>query len=37
MSEIATLGVLGGGLMGSGIAEVAARAGVPTVVSEVTQ
>ncbi len=37
MSEIATLGVLGGGLMGSGIAEVAARAGVPTVVSEVSQ
>ncbi|MEP7161357.1 MAG: 3-hydroxybutyryl-CoA dehydrogenase [Dermatophilaceae bacterium] len=35
MGEIATLGVLGGGLMGSGIAEVAARAGVPTVVSEV--
>ncbi len=37
MSEIATLGVLGGGLMGSGIAEVAARAGVPTVVSEVNE
>ncbi len=35
MGEIATLGVLGGGLMGSGIAEVASRAGVPTVVSEV--
>lgn len=34
MGEISKLGVVGGGLMGSGIAEVAARAGVETVVTE---
>jgi 3-hydroxybutyryl-CoA dehydrogenase len=33
---IRTVGVLGGGLMGSGIAEVAARAGLPTYVREVS-
>jgi 3-hydroxybutyryl-CoA dehydrogenase len=32
---IRTVGILGGGLMGSGIAEVAARAGLPTYVREV--
>jgi 3-hydroxybutyryl-CoA dehydrogenase len=36
MSEIATVGVLGCGLMGSGIAQVAAAAGCTTVVREVT-
>jgi 3-hydroxybutyryl-CoA dehydrogenase len=36
MSEIATVGVLGCGLMGSGIAQVAAAAGFTTVVREVT-
>jgi 3-hydroxybutyryl-CoA dehydrogenase len=30
------IGVLGGGLMGSGIAQVAAQAGLPTVVREVS-
>ncbi|WP_036555395.1 3-hydroxybutyryl-CoA dehydrogenase [Nocardioides insulae] len=35
--EIATVGVVGGGLMGSGITEVAARAGLDAVVVEVTQ
>ena len=33
---IRTVGVVGGGLMGSGIAEVAARAGMPTYVREVS-
>ena len=36
MSKIKKVGVLGSGLMGSGIAEVAARAGYETVVREVT-
>jgi 3-hydroxybutyryl-CoA dehydrogenase len=36
MSEIATVGVLGCGLMGSGIAQVAGAAGFSTVVREVT-
>jgi 3-hydroxybutyryl-CoA dehydrogenase len=36
MSEIATVGILGCGLMGSGIAQVAAAAGFTTVVREVT-
>ncbi|HEV3231454.1 MAG TPA: 3-hydroxybutyryl-CoA dehydrogenase [Candidatus Dormibacteraeota bacterium] len=35
--DIARLGVVGGGLMGSGIAEVAARAGLPTVIREPEQ
>jgi 3-hydroxybutyryl-CoA dehydrogenase len=34
--EIRRVGVLGGGLMGSGIAQVAAMAGFPTIVREVT-
>ena len=33
--EIKTVGVLGCGLMGSGIAEVCARAGLETIVREV--
>ncbi|HBL31979.1 MAG TPA: 3-hydroxybutyryl-CoA dehydrogenase [Acidobacteria bacterium] len=37
MMEIRKVGVLGCGLMGSGIAEVAARAGYETVVREVSQ
>lgn len=37
MSEIRKVGVLGCGLMGSGIAEVAAKAGCETVVREVDQ
>jgi 3-hydroxybutyryl-CoA dehydrogenase len=37
MSEIRKVGVLGCGLMGSGIAEVAAKAGCETVVREVSQ
>lgn len=36
MSEIRRVGVLGGGLMGSGIAQVSAMAGFPTIVREVT-
>ncbi|MGH7527781.1 MAG: 3-hydroxyacyl-CoA dehydrogenase family protein [Gemmatimonadales bacterium] len=36
MPEIATVGVLGCGLMGSGIAQVAAAAGFPTVVRDVS-
>ena len=36
MANITTVGVLGGGLMGSGIAQVAAQAGFQTVVREVT-
>ena len=37
MVEIRTVGVLGGGLMGSGIAEVCARAGYSVVVREVDE
>ncbi len=37
MSEITTVGVLGCGLMGSGIAQTAAAAGLPTVVREVSE
>ena len=37
MMEIRKVGVLGCGLMGSGIAQVAARAGHTTVVREVSQ
>ena len=36
MSDIRSVGVLGGGLMGSGIAQVSAAAGFPTVVREVS-
>ena len=36
MTTIRTVGVLGGGLMGSGIAQVAAQAGFDTVVREVS-
>lgn len=36
-SGISKVGVLGGGLMGSGIAEVAARAGLETVINEVNE
>ena len=35
MTTIATVGVLGGGLMGSGIAQVAAGNGFKTIVREV--
>src|ERR1700730_4915759 len=34
VTEIDNIGVVGGGLMGSGIAEVAARAGLTTLVRE---
>ena len=37
MSEIKTVGVLGSGLMGSGIAQVAATAGYTTIVRDVAQ
>ncbi|MFY0407526.1 3-hydroxybutyryl-CoA dehydrogenase [Solicola sp. PLA-1-18] len=37
MSKIARVGVVGGGLMGSGIAEVTARSGLDTVVVEIDQ
>src|SRR3954469_24201610 len=37
MKKIKKVGVLGCGLMGSGIAEVAARSGYETVVREVTE
>jgi 3-hydroxybutyryl-CoA dehydrogenase len=37
MIDIAALGIVGGGLMGSGIAEVAARAGVTTFIREPQQ
>lgn len=37
MSEINNIGVAGAGLMGSGIAEVCARAGLDVLVSEVTE
>jgi 3-hydroxybutyryl-CoA dehydrogenase len=36
VSDIRSVGVLGGGLMGSGIAQVSAAAGFPTVVREVS-
>ena len=36
MKQIATVGVLGGGLMGSGIAQVSAMAGFDTVVREIS-
>ncbi|HEX6575039.1 MAG TPA: 3-hydroxybutyryl-CoA dehydrogenase [Gemmatimonadaceae bacterium] len=36
MSQIRTVGVLGGGLMGSGIAQVSAMAGLDTIVREVS-
>ena len=36
MTELNSVGVLGGGLMGSGIAQVAAQAGVPTIVREIS-
>ena len=36
MKEIRKVGVLGGGLMGSGIAQVSAMAGFDTVVREVS-
>ena len=36
MPDITTIGVLGGGLMGSGIAQVAAQAGFTTIVREVS-
>jgi 3-hydroxybutyryl-CoA dehydrogenase len=36
MSAITSVSVIGGGLMGSGIAQVAAQAGFPTVLREVT-
>ena len=36
MAEIKTVGVLGGGLMGSGIAQVAAQSGFTTIVREVS-
>ncbi|NNL84484.1 MAG: 3-hydroxybutyryl-CoA dehydrogenase, partial [Myxococcales bacterium] len=35
--EIERVGVIGGGLMGSGIAEVCARSGLATVINEVDQ
>jgi 3-hydroxybutyryl-CoA dehydrogenase len=37
MTTIATVGVLGGGLMGSGIAQVAAQNGFTTIVREIDQ
>ncbi|MFC5996486.1 3-hydroxybutyryl-CoA dehydrogenase [Pseudonocardia hispaniensis] len=37
MSEISRVGVVGAGLMGSGIAEVCARAGLDVLVSEITE
>jgi 3-hydroxybutyryl-CoA dehydrogenase len=37
MTTISTVGVLGGGLMGSGIAQVAAQAGFATIVREVSE
>jgi 3-hydroxybutyryl-CoA dehydrogenase len=37
MTEIRKVGVLGAGLMGSGIAEICAKAGYPTVVREVDE
>lgn len=37
MTDVQKVGVIGGGLMGSGIAEVTARAGLETLVVEVTE
>lgn len=37
MAKIKTVGVIGGGLMGSGIAQVCAAAGFPTVVREISE
>jgi 3-hydroxybutyryl-CoA dehydrogenase len=37
VNEIRSVGVLGGGLMGSGIAQVSAAAGFPTIVREVSE
>src|SRR5882672_3746397 len=37
MKKITKVGVLGGGLMGSGIAQVSAAAGFPTTVREVSE
>jgi 3-hydroxybutyryl-CoA dehydrogenase len=37
MKEISRIGVLGGGLMGSGIAQVCAAAGFPTMIREVSE
>jgi 3-hydroxybutyryl-CoA dehydrogenase len=37
MSAIRTVGVLGGGLMGSGIAQVSAQAGLRTIVREISE
>src|SRR5438094_6775631 len=37
MKKIQKVGILGGGLMGSGIAQVSATAGFPTTVREVTE
>jgi 3-hydroxybutyryl-CoA dehydrogenase len=37
MKKIEKVGVLGGGLMGSGIAQVSAQAGFPTIVREVSE
>jgi 3-hydroxybutyryl-CoA dehydrogenase len=37
MAEIRTVAVVGSGLMGSGIAEVAARSGYQTIVREVDE
>jgi len=37
MKKISKVGVLGGGLMGSGIAQVSAAAGFPTIVREVSE
>lgn len=37
MKQIASVGVLGGGLMGSGIAQVSAAAGFPTIVREISE
>ncbi len=37
MKQIESVGVLGGGLMGTGIAQVAAAAGFPTIVREISE
>ena len=37
MRKIEKVGVIGGGLMGSGIAQVSAAAGFPTAVREVSE
>jgi 3-hydroxybutyryl-CoA dehydrogenase len=36
MTQIRRVGVVGGGLMGSGIAQVSAMAGFPTVLREIS-